>query len=621
MIQRLITIRNVGLLSSISAPVDFARVTLVYGENGRGKSTLSWLLRVASLKEASQMKAKATFGADGSQEVGILFSAAGGNKQCHFKDGCWTCELPGIDVFDSVFVDDNVYSGMAVDTRQRQQLLDFMLGEEPVTMKRRIEDLAAQSRKAASEKSAAVESLRGYADPIPVYDYVNVTVPSEIDAQIERASRQLQEARDADAFLSRSRPKPPQQLDFLSVDLRRLARTTIEDLNVAAESRVRLHIGKRGAHMEPWLKAGLEFCSDEGCPFCGQIVDADSIVYTYRAFFNEEYAQLKADLDDLAKRLRSRTSAEKLDFVLGLVESNNEILQSWAPHLQLAPDMLEDEDIRSAWTHVAEVAEAILTAKLNSPLDAIETILLDDFDRAVTALNYSLDPYRASIRAKLAEIVAFLESVRRCDLNRLQRELKKLEAIKKRALPEVDELTNQFKQASNDHVRINKEKTRLKNQLTCEAPKVIRPYVDAINSLLKEFGADFELYGVRQSNPGGKPTVDYKLKVRGSEVELGSRDAARTSPCFGSALSDGDKRTLALAFFLAKVGADDHLSEKVLVVDDPMSSLDRHRQRKTIEALADLAERSKQLIVLSHDPGSLPRSENALSRKHHGIDQ
>lgn len=615
MVQKLVLIRNVGQLSAITSPVDLERVTLLYGENGRGKSTLAWLLRVASQQDAAQMKAKATFGASGPQEVGLIFSMAGGNKQCHFKDGQWTCALPDVDVFDSVFVDDNVYSGMAVDSKQRQQLLDFVLGDKPVVIKRRIDELDAQSRKAAGEKSSADTSLRGYAGPIAVYNYVNVIAPADIDAQIGQTSRKLQEVRDADTLLSRSKPKNLPQLDFLGAELRRLAGTTIEDLNSEAEAKVRLHIGERGPHMEPWLKSGLEFCDDKACPYCGQAIDPDSIVATYSAFFNEAYTQLKAGLDDLATKLRSRLTPERFDNVSGLVQSNNEVLASWAPHLVLAQASFPVEDVRRAWKQVADAAEAILGAKLNSPLDAIPAAKCDELDRAIDALNLALDPYRASINSRSTEINTFLQSVKSGDQNRLQGDLNRLEATKKRTLPEVERLAEQYKNASADHDRINKEKASLKSQLTDEAPKVIRPYAEAINRLLRDFGADFELHGVHHSNPGGKPTVDYKLKVRGSEVGLGTKDSARTSPCFGSSLSDGDKRTLALAFFLAKVGADNRLGEKVLVVDDPMSSLDRHRQRRTIEALADLASRAKQVIVLSHDPRFLAALRKRIVQK------
>jgi wobble nucleotide-excising tRNase len=67
-------------------------------------------------------------------------------------------------------------------------------------------------------------------------------------------------------------------------------------------------------------------------------------------------------------------------------------------------------------------------------------------------------------------------------------------------------------------------------------------------------------------------------------------------------LSEGDKRTLAFAFFLAKTHLEPSLNKKIIIVDDPMSSLDQSRQLATQIALKKLASMGKQLVVLSHDP-------------------
>jgi wobble nucleotide-excising tRNase len=66
-------------------------------------------------------------------------------------------------------------------------------------------------------------------------------------------------------------------------------------------------------------------------------------------------------------------------------------------------------------------------------------------------------------------------------------------------------------------------------------------------------------------------------------------------------LSEGDKSTIALAFFLSKLDVENDKANKVLIFDDPLSSFDAKRRRKTINLLAALSRDSKQLVVLSHD--------------------
>lgn len=65
-------------------------------------------------------------------------------------------------------------------------------------------------------------------------------------------------------------------------------------------------------------------------------------------------------------------------------------------------------------------------------------------------------------------------------------------------------------------------------------------------------------------------------------------------------MSEGDKSTIALCFFLARLeilGVDN----KIIVFDDPLSSFDYSRRNATIHQLAKIAHSSVQFILLTHD--------------------
>jgi wobble nucleotide-excising tRNase len=123
-----------------------------------------------------------------------------------------------------------------------------------------------------------------------------------------------------------------------------------------------------------------------------------------------------------------------------------------------------------------------------------------------------------------------------------------------------------------------------------------------INQYLNQFNAGFRISNVDTSHERGFPRIKYQLQLRDQNIELGSSDDAQKKPVFSNTLSEGDKRTLAFSFFLAKNNLDPKINEKIIVVDDPMSSLDQSRQFTTQMALKELSEKGKQLIVLSHDP-------------------
>jgi len=64
-------------------------------------------------------------------------------------------------------------------------------------------------------------------------------------------------------------------------------------------------------------------------------------------------------------------------------------------------------------------------------------------------------------------------------------------------------------------------------------------------------------------------------------------------------LSEGEQRALALACFLAEIGGDD--ARYGIIVDDPVSSLDHLRMRKVAQRLVMEAKKGRQVIVFTHN--------------------
>ena len=62
-----------------------------------------------------------------------------------------------------------------------------------------------------------------------------------------------------------------------------------------------------------------------------------------------------------------------------------------------------------------------------------------------------------------------------------------------------------------------------------------------------------------------------------------------------------DKSTLAFIFFLAKLDREPNISNKIVVFDDPVSSLDAHRRSFTQQQIIRLSQCCKQVIILTHD--------------------
>ena len=69
---------------------------------------------------------------------------------------------------------------------------------------------------------------------------------------------------------------------------------------------------------------------------------------------------------------------------------------------------------------------------------------------------------------------------------------------------------------------------------------------------------------------------------------------------FENTLSAGDRNTLAMVFFVAKLEVDGNLKNKIIVFDDPIASLDTNRVHFLQNAIARLAPKVKAIIIFSH---------------------
>lgn len=108
--------------------------------------------------------------------------------------------------------------------------------------------------------------------------------------------------------------------------------------------------------------------------------------------------------------------------------------------------------------------------------------------------------------------------------------------------------------------------------------------LDSINDFLRELNVNFRV----------------KLENRKYCVQITGYEAAEYNKDNKILCSEGERRMLALAYFLQDISETE--SPKVIVIDDPISSLDLSRKSVVAYKIAELMGTStNQIIVLSHD--------------------
>lgn len=130
-------LQNVGQFDNAvaGANLDLKKLSLIYAENGRGKTTLSAILRSLATNETRLISDRKRLGAANAPHIVINIR---GNTAI-FSGGAWNANHRDIEVFDDAFVASNVCSGLAIESHHKQNLHELILGANGVVLARAVD--------------------------------------------------------------------------------------------------------------------------------------------------------------------------------------------------------------------------------------------------------------------------------------------------------------------------------------------------------------------------------------------------------------------------------------------------------------------------------------------------
>ncbi|NPC59306.1 AAA family ATPase [Caenimonas soli] len=609
MLERIADIQGIGLFHQANGkPYSCQRATLIYADNGRGKSTLATILRSVATADPSLISASKTI--DGTMPPKVVLQFGSGHKVT-FDAGTWSEKRPELLVFDAEFIGRNVHSGGAVSTDHRKNLLEFALGEAAVSARTAVDSAALAAKAASDQVNSLVGQLSGHHTGMMLAQFEQLPAETEIDAKLVDWSKRAVAATNVAAIQAKQIPatiaEPTFDLDLLFDSLAR----SLKDVHADAERIVKEHIFKLGEkEAEGWLSQGRQFTNGRSCPFCDQDISRNELVSAYQTHFNAAYAALKTTVAALQEEIKTGLTG-LADGVSKSTDVAAAQALAWAEHVETGVITFE---LIKAETSLKELADLLLDLALrkeNAPLDAIG----DAKDRAKASdlwLQF-LAPVRAtnvSITLTAKRIQEYKTQLVGENAIQLQQQIARLHAIKRRYAPDVVNLLAQLATgrtaASNAETAKKAARATLDSLMTATLGK----YQVSINGLLKKFGASFSIRGMSANFRGNAPRSEYGLLLRGKEIPLEGGP-----PSFATALSEGDKRTLAFAFFIASSLEDPKLNSRIVVIDDPMCSLDLNRRHHTRTVLRQIHSKAAQLIVLAHDPFFLRDLRDALKKE------
>ena len=604
MINRIKLLKNIGQFDNVSPPQEasFSPFSLIYGENGRGKTTIVAILRSVSSGETTLVTDRQRLGAQNPPHV--VINQADGNNAI-FQDGDWDNLLPNIAIFDDAFVSENVYSGIEVDIAHRRGLHELILGAQGVALNntlqnniQSIEDHNAEIRRLSNEIPANVR--RSYT----IDDFCNLEEDNEIDNKIQEAERRLAAARSEDMIRQSSIFQEFNLPDFDIEKINSILGRSLPDIEAEATKDVQSHISKIGEGGEEWVSDGiprmLKVSKSEGkdiCPFCTRDLEGLQIIKHYQTYFSQAYKNLK----EVIRQVEISVSAAHRGDVQSAFERNIRMAiqtrEFWKDFAELPQIEIDTEAIACDWNAAYNAIFEQLRIKAATPLEKREFTretcqAIQDYQKRITEVS-ALSRRLIGANNKLNAIKGKAQAN---NLAELQADLSKLMAQKARFDPAIVLKCNAY--LAEKKTKIATENLRDKNRMALNQyrERIFPTYQTSINHYLCRLNASFRLDKVQFENTRVGSSASYCLVINKQNVEI----AANEGTSFRNTLSAGDRNALALAFFFTSLEQESNLANKIVVIDDPMTSLDEHRMLCTQTEILNMAQRVQQVIVLSH---------------------
>lgn len=603
MIKDIINIHNIGRFSKYDKRGDlaFRRYTLVFAENGRGKTTLCSILRSLQSNDVDPILERRTLGAEGDPHVQILLS----NGRAAFAAGAWSTNFSELMIFDQKFVSDNVFSGDTIDAEHRQNLYRVILGVNGVKLAHKVEAINNGIRVLNAEIAENKKKIeREMPRQANFEKFLEMGDEEEIDRKIEQQERIVVLARSA-AEIAKKPLLSGIDLPELQADFFDILDAGLEDISADAESRIKEHLHHHGMDKngERWLAYGTQYSSGATCPFCNQKLEDLKLIEAYQSYFSEEYDNYRNRIETIKKNLEILFSDAKWLTISQSISKNSDLREFWGQFLELPKMEIDSPRLESAIRQFREAALELVDKKLAAPLESIGAgerfrSAESEFDRSKLATNAYCE-----VVTKVNELIQKKkDETENFDLSSETNKLAVFQAEQIRQKNDVVALCNEHKGLLKRKRTSEKHKETAKEDLDKYSDEMIEKYQGELNAILRSFNAGFSITNTKRSYAGGAPSSSYQILINDHEVNLTGTRGVHRQPTFKTTLSSGDRSALAFAFFLAQLRHDPKHDEKIVIFDDPFNSQDRSRRSRTMELIRKCGRSCAQVIVLSHDP-------------------
>lgn len=627
MILKIEKISSVGIFRDYKAKgdVSFNLFTLIYAENGSGKTTIASIIRSLKTNDESIIRKRLSTHNKLEQTVQLFINDDTGTKvSISFGKSGWKTSIKDFEIFDTHFVNENIFSGFEISDQHKKRLHQFVIGAQGVALKNKIlknkEDKESKRLELNNISKQIVLTVKNGLTEEEVKNFIKIKLPQakDIENKIKTAKTNLENAQGQKTILKYSElptlNKWP-EFDFNNIinDIEETTKTIQDDALEKAYSKHIDHLSKKSMDdPEDWLRIGFDYVlhktehaknksiNEVNCPFCKQNLSANlDIINAYSQIFNK-------DFNEYLERLQKNITHVATINIEALITSKNankkifdERLLFWKQYVTKGKPIFkvvtDSKNVKEKYKNFKKA----IKVKAKNPSRVGNIGAIREFESIYNEINQNIESLNISISQFNKSIKEFKFTLK--DIATAEKELNSLQRIKKRFEKQQNDLCIKYVTVFKDNKQLEDDYKKLVEAEEKDANKFISTYAYKINYYLKDvfdtpFSIDNMLHGSRKGK-SKEAKVEYQLLLDGKPISFDTSQPFSVSDC----LSEGDKSTIAFSFFLSKLEIDSKLSNKILVFDDPLSSLDRNRREITAQLIIALSKKIKQTIVLSHN--------------------
>lgn len=617
MIERFQEIKNVGTYKNAEqiATCGFNKTTIIFGNNSQGKSTFCDILKSLSYNDPLYIEKRKTIGETGNAKVEISF----GNKLFAKYNNCqWATSKDLLNdqkiiVFDTDFVQNNVFTNSTIERKNKENFTDFILGEDSIKIQKQLVEIKEINNKLIKDNDQKVKDIEKYTQ-ISIEEFSKIELVEDIKENdtlclgLQQQIANLTKNKD-DIEKIKKLPLP------ISITFKEDIEDKYNEINNILSSQYKFSqedilnnfnehkkkINADNKNFDKWIREGYTLNSKEICPYCGNSLQGNKLVESYVVMFCENFIQYTKDVERLQN---IKTSTSQFDELKNIINSNLIKIKDLTPKIfdasissihrdieDLSYCLLQEiEDIINIKHKIDKQVESCIDLKLKNKYESIKKVDIAGYQDIKKKINDIIINYNTKLEEYNKHSAEYIGNLTIESINTNIANLEK-EYTENINIFNRNKYNDKYEEYLKNLVKIKeneKKSKKLKNDFETTQSSFIGKFFTDINTYYDRLGSRNFIIEQETTKQGIKKIYTVKLKYKNKEIED-----------LRFVLSDSDKRALALSIFLSKLKNEDNLDKFIIVMDDPITSFDNERMSLFINILKEF-DKANQIIVLTH---------------------